>query len=103
MSIEYLKMIKEQEKEADEIKSYALAESKQLIKEAENEAVEIIDKARVEIEEITKVIISKAEDEAGTDYENTIHHAEWECDMIWSNAENNLDSAVGIITKKVMK
>jgi len=102
MSIEYLKMIKEQETEADEIRHTAYVDSKQFIADAKKTAANTIDKARAEADDLSREIIAKAEDEARIDYDNTIHRAEWECDMIWSKAEKNLDLAVSIIMKRVL-
>ena len=101
MSIEYVKQIRVQEKEADQIRRHAVAEAKRIIEEAKVTAKDTINETRRKETELYHELIIKAETEALLEYEKIIHNAKWECDMLRKNAEENLDQAVSVITEKV--
>ena len=103
MSIEYIKQIREQEEKADKIRHDAHTEARLIVNAAVDKAQSLLSGAQTEADTLYKDTIAKANDEAETDYERTLHHAKWECDMLLAGAEKKMDKAVSIIVRKVIE
>ena len=102
MSLEYLKQICEQEKQAEKIKQDGLAESKLIVSAATDEAAALIEKARLKADALYKETIAATNEEALTEYDKIISKANWECEMLFDIAEKNIDKAISVIVGKVV-
>jgi len=102
MSIEYIKQIREQEERAGIIRHDGLAESKRIINAAIDEAVIIVNKAQTEALILHKDALAKANEEAAADYDKTLSHVKWECEMLLTSAEKKLDKAVSVIVERLL-
>lgn len=102
MAIELIKMIKDVEDEADQIKKKSQADAKQLTADAEKEASALLETARREADQASKKILSQAAEEAQKHFDDTMGKARVECEGIRSDAMKNLDHTVDMILRKVV-
>lgn len=102
MAIELIKVIKDVEEEADQIKKKSQADAKQLTSDVEKEASALLETARREADQASKKILSQAADEAQRRFDETMDKARMECEGIRSDAMKNLDHAVDMILRKVV-
>lgn len=103
MAIEQIKLIKEAEAKAEEIRKASAAECKQMLADAERDAAKQVEQARMEAEDTYREILAKAEAEAQIGFNVIIDKAEAECDALSLRAEKNLDSAVSMIVGRIVK
>lgn len=103
MSIEIIKVIKEAESKAENIKKEALQGAKQIITDANIEASRILDEARQVAEARTKDVLNMAESEGQLLYDEIISKASKECENILNIADKNMDDAASIIVERIVK
>jgi len=102
MPLEYLKQIQEAEAEADRIRRGGVSEAKSVIKSAKDEAAGLVEKAEAEADVSYKETVAHANSDALSDYNRTIRQVEWECNMLFADADRNFDAAVSLIVRKVV-
>ncbi|HHZ02528.1 MAG TPA: hypothetical protein GX396_06275 [Tissierellia bacterium] len=103
MSIEVIKVIREAEEKAEEIKKEALSKAKSIVTDANEEAQRILDEAVKEAEFNRKSVISKAESEGQLLYDDIINETKRECEEISNRANDNMNDAVTIILERIVK
>ena len=99
MTIEYLKLIREQEELADKIRHDGLLESRRIIDAANEKARDIVRTARSEADAEYRAAMARAEKEATEDYDDVISYADWECHMMMKRADEKMREAVSVIIR----
>mgnify|MGYP001025548908 CR=1 FL=1 len=103
MSIKVIKIIREAEEKAEEIKKDSSITAKQIITEAKAEAQNIVEEAEKQAESHRESAISKAESEGQLLYDSIINNAAKECEELTSKANGNMNNAVSIILERIVK
>jgi vacuolar-type H+-ATPase subunit H len=102
LAIEQIKLIREVEEKADQIRRKSNSEAKQKALDAEKEASILLEQANKKADEIYKDAIAKAEEEASETYNEVIQKAKGDCAKISSQADKNMDKAIAIIVGRVV-
>jgi vacuolar-type H+-ATPase subunit H len=103
VAIEQIKMIKEIEDQADQVRRKAQGDGKQMVLDAEKEAARLVEQARKDADTAYKSALTKAEAEADAVYAEILEKAKSVCDVISEAAEKNQEAAVTKIIGRVVK
>lgn len=103
MSIEIIKIIRDTEEKAENIKKEAVSQAKQIIADANLQAQQIISEARELSESESSGLLKLAESEGQLLYDGIMDEALKECESVLKNADENMDSAVTIILERIVK
>lgn len=103
MAIEQIRQITQTEEQADQLRKASIMEAKQMTADAEGQAAQLLEEAQRQGEEVYKKILQEAQIEAEHHYDDIIRKANQHITHRVEAAEQNLDSAVSIIIRKVVK
>ena len=101
MAIEQIKLIREVEEKAEQIRRKSNSEAKQKALDAEKEASILLEQASKKADELYKSTIAKAEEEASETLTRSTK-GKGDCDKISSQADKNMDKAIAIIVGRVV-
>ncbi|MED9947020.1 MAG: hypothetical protein U0J50_02085, partial [Peptacetobacter hiranonis] len=102
-SIELIKVINEAEEQADKIKKDGVQEAKQIVADANKRASQLILEAEDKADAEYNLAISKAEEEAGKVYDDTIEQTSEKSRVILSEAEKNIQAGVKVVLERIVK
>lgn len=101
MAIEQIKMIREAERQADEIRRQSNLKSKQLVDTARKDAAALLADAHRSTEAAYRDMLAAADRESQASYDRVIRETEKECEKISAEADKNLDKGVSIIMERL--
>lgn len=102
MAIEQIRIIKETETKADDIRRKSAIEAKKMRTDAEKQAAELIEKAEHQADLDYREVVGRAEEDAQFAYDIIIHQAEKDCADILTRAAKSKDEAIAIIVERVV-
>lgn len=103
MFTDELKLIKEAEARADEIRRQAKLSAKELVQESDNEAHRLIDEAFAKERQQCQAIIKEGQDIAQEKYDKAMKKAEEFCENMAAKAVKHQDDAVKFIAERIVE
>jgi len=103
MTMELLKQIRECEEQAEHIRHEGFAESRRIVEKASSDSTFLTSQSQIETDTLYKDTIAKTKTDAQLDYNKTIEHVKWECEMILKSARKHYNDAIEIIIDMVTK
>lgn len=102
MAIEQIKLIREAEERAEQIRKKSNQEAKEIISKAQGQAAHLLEEANRQLEKNYKEAMEKAQEDAEQSYRDIIEKAKREIESQIASADKYKNDAVSIIIGKVV-
>jgi len=102
VSIEAIQQVNQAEASAQEKRSVARAQAKQLIREAERAGQLLLEQARQKAESESRAAMAQAEKNAAVRAKEVLSDNASACNQLCSAAEPRLDAAAALIVKRIV-